>query len=336
MLGTSRGPADLPSMVNFLRNNRIQILFTIGGDGTQRGAHALGQEAARQNHPLSVIGIPKTIDNDIPFVWRSFGYETALEKSREVVECAHNEAIGHRNGIGLVKLMGREAGFVAAGATLASGDVNYCLVPEVPFDLDGEAGLLAHLRRRIETRGHAVIVVAEGAGQDRHRHLEVVSPCATIPAVWGRSVKLHDPVELIVKQKGSQVHAIAPQLTVYDALQKMADLGVGALLVMDGNELVGMVSERDYARKVILAGRSSKEMKVRELMTSPAVTVTPAITVDACMQMMTERRCRHLPVVEGGRVVGVVSIGDLVHWIITVQDQTIRQLEDYISGKYPA
>ena len=141
-------------------------------------------------------------------------------------------------------------------------------------------------------------------------------------------MKLVDRVELILKRKGSQVYSIAPEVTVYEA--------VGALVVMDGTDLVGIISERDYARKVILAGRSSKEMKVHEIMSSPAVTVNLKTTVDECMQRMTDKRCRHLPVVEGGRVVGVVSIGDVIHWIITAQDLTIRQLEDYITGKYPA
>ena len=149
-------------------------------------------------------------------------------------------------------------------------------------------------------------------------------------------MKLLDQVELILKQKGSRVHTITPHVTVYEALEKMADNGIGALVVMDGTDLVGMISERDYARKVILAGRSSKEMKVHEIMSSPAVTVNRKTTVDECMQHMTDKRCRHLPVVEGGRVVGVVSIGDVIHWIITAQDLTIRQLEDYITGKYPA
>ncbi len=144
-------------------------------------------------------------------------------------------------------------------------------------------------------------------------------------------MKLLDQVELILKQKGSRVYTITPHVTVYEALEKMADNGVGALVVMDGTDLVGIISERDYARKVILAGRSSKEMKVHEIMSSPAVTVNLKTTVDECMQRMTDKRCRHLPVVEGGRVVGVVSIGDVIHWIITAQDLTIRQLEDYIT-----
>ena len=120
-------------------------------------------------------------------------------------------------------------------------------------------------------------------------------------------MKLLDQVGLILKQKGSQVYTITPHVTVYEALEKMADNGIGALVVMDGSDLVGMISERDYARKVILAGRSSKEMEVREIMSSPTVTVNLKTTVDECMQCMTDRRCRHLPVVEGGRVVGVVS-----------------------------
>jgi CBS domain-containing protein len=148
-------------------------------------------------------------------------------------------------------------------------------------------------------------------------------------------MKLLDPVEYIIKQKGSQVYSITPSATVYEALENMAAHGVGALVVMDGTDLVGIFSERDYARKVILEQRSSKETKVHEIMSSPAVTVNLRTTVDECMQCMTDKRCRHLPVVEAGTVVGVVSIGDLVRWIITAQDLAIRQLEDYICGKYP-
>jgi CBS domain-containing protein len=148
-------------------------------------------------------------------------------------------------------------------------------------------------------------------------------------------VKLADAVGLILKQKGSQVHSIPPDVTVFEALQKMADHNVGALVVMQGSDLVGLVSERDYARKVILKDRSSKEMKVHEIMSSDVVTVNPRATIDECMYRMTDKRCRHLPVVDEGRIVGVVSIGDLVNWIITAQDTAIHQLEDYITGKYP-
>jgi CBS domain-containing protein len=148
-------------------------------------------------------------------------------------------------------------------------------------------------------------------------------------------MKLKDSVEIILKRKGPQVYSIPPDVTVYEALEKMADKDVGALVVMDGTDLVGVFSERDYVRKVILKGRSSREIKVHEIMSTPVITVCLTTTVDECMHCMTANRCRHLPVVEGGQVAGVVSIGDLVNWIMTVQDQTIDQLQDYICGKYP-
>jgi CBS domain-containing protein len=153
--------------------------------------------------------------------------------------------------------------------------------------------------------------------------------------VWEAAVKLTDSIELILKRKGSQVHAIAADATVYEALEQLADKDIGALVVLNGTELAGVFSERDYVRKVILKGRSSKEMQVHEIMSSPAVTVDRKTTVDDCMHLMTSKRFRHLPVVEAGTVVGVVSIGDLVNWIISVQDHTIHELEDYITGKYP-
>lgn|SRR5262245_38626646 len=148
-------------------------------------------------------------------------------------------------------------------------------------------------------------------------------------------MELHDPVECILRHKGSQVHAIAPDATVYEALEKLADNDIGALVVMQGSELVGILSERDYARKVFIMGRSSRETFVHEIMSSPAITVGPKATIDQCMYRMTNERCRHLPVVDGECVVGIVSIGDLVNWIISAQDFTIHQLEDYITGKYP-
>ena len=149
-------------------------------------------------------------------------------------------------------------------------------------------------------------------------------------------MKLHDSVERILRQKGSEVYSISPDATVYEALETLEERNIGALLVMAGDNLVGLLSERDYIRKVKLKGYSSTDLKVEEIMSSPVVTVSPTATVDECMYCMTNKRCRHLPVVDKGKVVGVVSIGDLVNWIMTVQDVTIHQLEDYICGKYPA
>lgn len=165
VIGTSRCKHDASHSVDFLVQAGIDILFCIGGDGTQRGAHAIAEEVARRKLPIAIVGIPKTIDNDIKYCERTFGYFTAVAEAVMVIHRAHTEARSVLNGVGLVKVMGREAGFIAAGATIASGDVNFTLIPEVPFTLAGEDGLLAKLARRLAARQHAVIVVAEGAGQ---------------------------------------------------------------------------------------------------------------------------------------------------------------------------
>jgi 6-phosphofructokinase 1 len=150
-------------MVDTLEQMNVGLLFTIGGDGTLRGAQAIAQEIGRRKLKIGVIGIPKTIDNDISYVQRSFGFVTAVTEAAHAIYSAHTEAEGARNGIGMVKLMGRHSGFIAAFATLANSEVNFCLVPELGFTLDA---LLETLRKRLEARRHAVVVVAEGAGQD--------------------------------------------------------------------------------------------------------------------------------------------------------------------------
>ncbi len=165
MLGSSRGPQDIQVMLDYLASLNIDILFCIGGDGTLRGALDISTAARQSGRKMSVVGVPKTIDNDIKYVEQSFGLITAASMAHDAVTAAHNEARGARRGIGLVKLMGRHSGFISAGAALASNDVNYVLIPEVDFPLEGEGGLLASLEKRMDARGHAVIVVAEGAGQ---------------------------------------------------------------------------------------------------------------------------------------------------------------------------
>lgn len=163
MLGTSRGHQDPAVMVRFLAERGVNLLFPIGGDGTQRGAHEIAKEAQRQGVELAVVGIPKTIDNDIQFCFQTFGFLSAVAEAERVIDRAHVEAKSVPRGVGLVKLMGRESGFIAAAATIASGEVNFCLVPEEPLDLDA---FMAKLDRRLDKRNHAVVVVAEGAGQD--------------------------------------------------------------------------------------------------------------------------------------------------------------------------
>ena len=165
VLGSSRGGQDPAVMVDFLQSEEIDVLLCVGGDGTQRGAHGIAEEIERRGLSKAVVGIPKTIDNDIPYVWMSFGYASAAEVAQQVVKGAHVEALGAPNGVGLVKVMGRNAGFIAAGAAVASQEANFVLVPEVPFPLEGDDGFLTALERRVTERGHAVVIAAEGAGQ---------------------------------------------------------------------------------------------------------------------------------------------------------------------------
>jgi 6-phosphofructokinase 1 len=166
ILGTSRGSQDPDEIVDCLERLNIAVLFVIGGDGTLRGAMKIADRVRERGGRIAVVGIPKTIDNDIPYIDQSFGFQTAFAEATQSIRSAHVEAKASPNGVGLVKLMGRHSGFIACYAALAEPDANYVLIPEVPFVLDGPRGFLAHLARRVRERDHAVIVVAEGAGQD--------------------------------------------------------------------------------------------------------------------------------------------------------------------------
>jgi signal-transduction protein with cAMP-binding, CBS, and nucleotidyltransferase domain len=154
-------------------------------------------------------------------------------------------------------------------------------------------------------------------------------------SVVDKAVDLQESVRDVLRQKGRVMWSISPEASVYEAVQQMSEHHVGALIVLSGGQLAGIVTERDYARKVILKGRHSNETQVREIMSSPVLYVTPDQSIGECMRLMTSRRVRHLPVMEGGSVTGMVSIGDLVNWIISSQDQTIRHLTGYIMGTYP-
>jgi 6-phosphofructokinase 1 len=166
ILASSRGEQDYERVVDWLAANKVNLLFAIGGDGTLRGAQVIHETVKRRGLAIGVVAIPKTIDNDISYVERTFGLETAFSIAAESIRAAHTEAIGAPNGVGIVKVMGRMSGFIAANAALALNEVNFVLVPEVPFSLEGRGGLFALLEERLRRRGHAVLIAAEGAGQD--------------------------------------------------------------------------------------------------------------------------------------------------------------------------
>jgi 6-phosphofructokinase 1 len=173
ILGSSRGPQETARIVDQLERMDIRLLLVIGGDGSMRGAQAICDEVTARGAKISVVGIPKSIDNDVPLVDKTFGYETAFSLAVESIRAAHTEARGYRNGIGIVRLMGRHSGFIAASAAVAAGDANFVLIPEVPLTLHGSHGFLDALHQRIQARAHAVVVVAEGTGQDLLREADM-------------------------------------------------------------------------------------------------------------------------------------------------------------------
>ncbi len=206
ILGSSRGEQDVGVMADTLERLNINILFCVGGDGTLRGAHALAKEIERRKQNISIVGVPKTIDNDLSFTDRTFGFETAVYHTNSIITAAHCEAKGAFNGIGLVKLMGRDSGFIAAYASLANSVVNFCLVPELPFKIQGEDGLLKALEKRFNSqKTHAVIVVAEGAGQDLFDSNDAVKDASGNVLKKDIGIKLKDDITSHFKKIGTDV-----------------------------------------------------------------------------------------------------------------------------------
>jgi 6-phosphofructokinase 1 len=200
VLSSSRGGQDAGEIVDFLQRKSVNLLFTIGGDGTLRGALDIYREVKKRGLPIAVIGIPKTIDNDIAFVERTFGLETAFSVAAESIRSAHTEAIGAPNGIGIVKVMGRMSGYIAANAALALNEVNFCLIPEVPFGLEGSFGLYALLEQRLRQRDHAVIIVAEGAGQEFVKNMDGKKDESGNPALGDIGIFLKDSIKRYFKE----------------------------------------------------------------------------------------------------------------------------------------
>jgi 6-phosphofructokinase 1 len=218
ILSSSRGMQEPVEMVNTLKRMNIDILFCIGGDGTMRGARFIADEIAKRNLNISIIGIPKTIDNDLTLIQKTFGFDTAISEAVKVIQCAHVEAKGAPMGIGLVKIMGRLSGHIAAGAALAQGDVNFVLIPEVPFDLEGEKGFLKVLDKRLQKSGHCLILIAEGAGQDiiRKNNEAIERDASGNIRLLDIGMFLKSDIEEYFKKKGVEVNLkyIDPSYTI--------------------------------------------------------------------------------------------------------------------------
>jgi len=254
ILGSSRGGGERTAeIVDAIERMNLNVLFAIGGDGTQKGALAISDELDRRGLKVSVIGIPKTIDNDLLFVDRSFGFETAVEKAADAVNAAHAEAHSSINGVGLVKLMGRDSGFIAVHTALATHEANFVLIPEVRFDLGGPDGLLAHLEKRLAARNHAVIVVAEGAAQE----LLAADPDAVDASGNKRLADvgswLRDAINAHFKAKGVEVNLkyIDPSYMIRSApacptdsvyCERLGNNAVHAAMAGKTRALIGMVN----------------------------------------------------------------------------------------------
>lgn len=276
-LGSSRGTPPVEMIVDKLEAMGINQFFTIGGDGTMRGAHRITEEIQRRGLNISVIGIPKTIDNDIPFVRRSFGFESAVSEGAKALNCAEVESKGMPNGIGLVKLMGRHAGFIAATATIASGNVNFCLIPEVPFSLEGPGGFFELLEKRMEERKHAVVVVAEGAGQEYFDVSKLPKDASGNQKLGDIGIYLKDRIIEHFKEKGITVNmkyidpsylirALSPNATDQLYADRLARMAVHAAMAGKTGMLIGhWHGQLTHVPMSALEGRSSNVKRDGEL-----------------------------------------------------------------------
>ena len=254
-LGTSRGGGmRTKDIVDTLQEKGINMLFVIGGDGTQHGALAISEEVEKRGYKCSVIGIPKTVDNDFLFIDRSFGFETAVQQAKDAVASIHMEARSQINGIGLVKLMGRESGFIATAAALASHECNFCLIPEVPFEMEGPNGFLSHLEKRLEKRHHAVIIVAEGAGQELVTKTNQTDASGNIKLA-DIGVFLRDQINAYFKKKnieinlkyidpGYQIRAAVTTASDSIYCERLGNNAVHAAMAGKTKMVVGLVHEK--------------------------------------------------------------------------------------------
>lgn len=254
-LGTSRGGGmRTKDIVDTLQEKGINMLFVIGGDGTQHGALAISEEVEKRGYKCSVIGIPKTVDNDFLFIDRSFGFETAVQQAKDAVASIHMEARSQINGIGLVKLMGRESGFIATAAALASHECNFCLIPEVPFEMEGSNGFLSHLEKRLEKRHHAVIIVAEGAGQELLTKTNQTDASGNIKLA-DIGVFLRDQINAYFKKKnieinlkyidpGYQIRAAVTTASDSIYCERLGNNAVHAAMAGKTKMVVGLVHEK--------------------------------------------------------------------------------------------
>ena len=254
-LGTSRGGGmRTKDIVETNKEKGINMLFVIGGDGTQHGALAISEEVEKRGYKCSVIGIPKTVDNDFLFIDRSFGFETAVQQAKDAVASIHMEARSQINGIGLVKLMGRESGVIATAAALASHECNFCLIPEVPFEMEGPNGFLSHLEKRLEKRHHAVIIVAEGAGQELLTKTNQTDASGNIKLA-DIGVFLRDQINAYFKKKnieinlkyidpGYQIRAAVTTASDSIYCERLGNNAVHAAMAGKTKMVVGLVHEK--------------------------------------------------------------------------------------------